>query len=297
MARARAILTFVALVGLALLVAGHLGAVLPLGNSLSVLRLQLLALAVPMLLLLALTGGRRRALWLALPVLFSMGETIKVLRGAAPADEGEVVLYQKNLLWLGRDPEAVLADILGVAPDFIAFQETSDQNAAVVAGLEQAYPHRMICRGRPIGGLSLFSRHPLETPVDGCSLASGFALSRAVLPDGRKLWIGVTHLSWPWPYGQTRQVGPIAEVLAGLDGPVVVAGDFNMVPWASTVRRIEVAGRMRRLGGYLTTFPQFGWAVPLPIDNVMIPDGGQGTVEVRPRFGSDHRGLVARFSF
>jgi len=78
---------------------------------------------------------------------------------------------------------------------------------------------------------------------------------------------------------------------------MLIAGDFNMVPWGSSVRSIAKAAESERIGGYVTTFPAFGGLAPLAIDHVLIPKGGQGQIETRPLLGSDHLGLVARFSF
>lgn len=103
------------------------------------------------------------------------------------------------------------------------------------------------------------------------------------------------HLHWPWPHGQAAQVDILASAIAALDRPVVVAGDFNMVPWGASVARIERAARARRTGATVTTFARFP-LLPLPIDHVLLPEGWAGRQSVLAELGSDHRGLLVHFA-
>ena len=110
-------------------------------------------------------------------------------------------------------------------------------------------------------------------------------------PDG-PVWLVSVHLHWPYPYRQPEQVELILPILERLEGPVIIGGDFNMVPWSNTMGRIEAAARAEVLGPMVTTY----WLrdlVPLSIDHVLAPAGG--TVFARTWLGSDHAGLVARF--
>ncbi len=297
----RAVLTFVAICGVIVLTLSLLGRWVPMGDALAVVRVHVLVLAVPVLVALVMAGGAVRAGVIAVPVLAVLAVTVWQYRGPAPRMPAEpsgrvVTLYQKNLLWNGADPAAILADILASDADIVTLQETSERNAVVADGLAAAYPHRLTCSTSGNGGIALYARWPLRQPGERCAFANGLVVAEATLPDGSRLWIGSVHLNWPWPYRQARQMPGIVERLASLDGPVVIAGDFNMVPWGSSVRRVARAAGVRRLGQYWTTFPQFGRAMPLPIDQVLIPQGAAGRLEVRPLLGSDHLGLLARFA-
>ncbi|MCX8955709.1 hypothetical protein OU790_20025, partial [Ruegeria sp. NA] len=71
-----------------------------------------------------------------------------------------------------------------------------------------------------------------------------------------------------FPYDQSTQSRIIAERIADLDGPVLIAGDFNMVPWGASVRRIAAAADNQSFGAVLNTHDLGRWHLPLPIDNL-----------------------------
>jgi len=77
------------------------------------------------------------------------------------------------------------------------------------------------------------------------------------------------------------------------DGKAVLGGDFNMVTWSHTMRRIERVSGTKRIGAVWNTISLKG--LPLPIDYVLA--SGTGSSERRPLLGSDHHGLVARIAF
>ena len=95
-------------------------------------------------------------------------------------------------------------------------------------------------------------------------------------------WCGSYLFTWngPFLFNQYYQSQIIAERIAGLDGQVLIAGDFNMVPWAGNLQRIEAAAGNHRLGAFRNTFRSGGWLLPLPIDTVLVPKGASGTVDL-----------------
>jgi endonuclease/exonuclease/phosphatase (EEP) superfamily protein YafD len=290
-------LTFLAVAGLLALGVGYLGQWFAPGDSLAVLRPQILGLAPLVLIALGRNGGRRGALVATIVVLAAAGQTVWAVRGVQDEVSGDYGIYQKNLLWRAADRTELIADILAADVDFVVLEEVSPENRYVLEALAAQFPYRSTCPDRDIGGIAILSRFPLEPVRNRCWERPPLALARAILPDGRKLLIAGVHFDWPFPFRQTRQLRHVLDRLSGLEGPIIVAGDFNMVPWASAVRRVAQAADAQRLGGYATTYPKFGWVLPLPIDQVMIPRGAKGTVEVRPLFGSDHYGLLARFDY
>ncbi|WP_165352785.1 endonuclease/exonuclease/phosphatase family protein [Loktanella sp. IMCC34160] len=292
----RALWGLLAVIGLVVLALTHLGAAVPLGDALAVLRPHVILLGVPVVLGLLLARLGRVALVALAAVSASAWFTYSDWHGTADrlTGTGALSIYQKNLLWNGTDRDALLQDIRTSDADFVTLQEVSRENAAIVDGLADLYPHRQICQSAGNGGIAILSRHPLQDGQDGCRAGEGIILARADLPNGDSLWIGSVHLNWPFPYDQARQVPGVIRGLAALDEPVLIGGDFNMVPWGSAVRQIARAARADRVGGYGSTFPGFGWFAPLAIDHVLVPDGTAARAEVRPRFGSDHLGVLVR---
>jgi endonuclease/exonuclease/phosphatase (EEP) superfamily protein YafD len=118
---------------------------------------------------------------------------------------------------------------------------------------------------------------------------------QVVVPDSqgeKPVWMVSIHLHWPWPYTQADHVATLLPVLAELEGPVVMAGDFNMVRWADSVRRMGAAARSLPAGPSAGTYTGFDPIMRLPIDHAFAPGGGR--LELRPALGSDHLGLLAR---
>ncbi|WP_431299301.1 endonuclease/exonuclease/phosphatase family protein [Tabrizicola sp. BL-A-41-H6] len=269
------------------LAAGYLGRLHPAGDSFAVFRPQG-ALALVLLaggaVMLAMPGVAAVALGVALIT----GAPILLSRGAAEA-MGGVALYQKNMLDRNDDLAGLEADIRAAAPDILTLQEVSDPNLPLLERLADVLPHRMFCTFEDVGGVAVATRFP---PVAGSEIcAHGLAAMQVEGPNGR-VWLVSVHLNWPWPYGQAAHLKRLLPVIEGLDGPVVIAGDFNMVRWSAALARVRAASRTTAVGPVLGSYVGFGPWMLLPIDQVMAPGGG--TAEVRPRLGSDHLGVLAR---
>ena len=280
----------------ALLLAGSFaGALHPVGDSLAVFRLHFAAVLVLLALGWAL-AGRRAALALALVGACAVGPTAWMwVRPAEAVPAATLVHYQKNLLWVERDMTGLAGDIRRVAPDVLTVQELTEGNVAVLSALNDVLPAREVCRFERIGGVAVASAWA-KIPGSGfCDETLGVTGMRVEAPQG-PLWVVSLHLHWPYPYAQAEQMEGLLPILAGLDGPVVIGGDFNSVPWSTSVARIAEATGTARVGPARSTYREFEPLVPLPIDHVLAPEGRSGTTETRPRLGSDHLGLVARIA-
>ncbi len=276
------------------LAAGFLGALHPAGDSLAVFRLQAaLAVVVLSVVLAALSGRARR--WLAaagVAVVAAAPAALSWVHLPSAAPVPVITVYQKNLLFRLADREAIAADIRATGADVVTLQEVSGPNLALLEELREDYPHQAFCPFLGVGGTAVLSRFPaVAAPV--CPQARGATALKVGGPAGA-FWVVSVHLHWPWPYGQSWHVEALMPDLAALDGPVMLAGDFNMVPWGASVRAMARAARVERVGPTATTLALLGGAVPLPIDHVLLPEAWTGTHEIRPALGSDHRGVVVR---
>lgn len=273
------------IVALALL-ASFAGALHPAGDSLAVFR--------PVLAVLLLIGawslpkGWRLAVSLAalaalVPILWSLHSS------GVPG--GRLVVYQKNLLFTLTDPAPLVTDITDSGADIVMLEEVSARNRAVPGLLIGVYPHQHICDAHTVGGVAILSRHPFAVPPE-CAGPRGYASARIATPAG-EVTAAVLHLHWPYPFGQAAHVRQLLPVLEGLPRPVVVAGDFNMVPWGHATRAIAHATGTDRVGPLRESF-RLKQLYPMAIDHVLMPRGWAGRAEMRPRLGSDHRGILAR---
>jgi endonuclease/exonuclease/phosphatase (EEP) superfamily protein YafD len=294
-----ALLAALALGGGLAVAGGLLGAVHAAGDSLAVFRLPAAALAVCGCLGLALLAPRVRRVAAAGAAAVALAAAPAALSYLPPPAlaAGQVVpvaIYQKNLRYRLVNPAPVAADILASGAEVVTLQEVHPNTQPVLELLREAYPTQALCPYGPVGGTAVLSRwEALGAPV--CPRGGGLTALPLEAPFGR-FWAVSVHLYWPWPHGQAPQAVRLAPLLADLDGPVVMGGDFNMVPWASSVRRLAQAAGVRHAGPTASTFGLAGGLLPLAIDHVFLPDGWLASQDLRPRFGSDHRGLLVRFS-
>lgn len=213
-------------------------------------------------------------------------------------------LYQKNLLFRLADAAPVAEDILASVADFVTLQELHSRNRSILGALRQAYPHQQLCPFAAVGGVAVLSRWPATDVAPLCGEGNGWAAMQVETPDG-PMWVLSVHLHWPFPYGQSAQLQRILPALGSLNGPAVVGGDFNMVPWSYAVAAVGRATGTQSAGLVGGTFAfsyhregrnLAAWMPLLPIDHVLVPvEGGPISLEKRPQLGSDHHGLLVGF--
>lgn len=263
---------------------GFAGGLHPAWDSLSILRM-------PMALLCLLTlpvGGPwvlRAALLLAGGA--GMVTTLPLWLLSQPSDD--LTLYSKNLWFANAQLPALAADIRDSGAEVVTLQEVSERTDEILKLLAVDFPYQHLCRFSGWSGVAVLSKHPISTTR--CSDRRAVAAAQ-ISRDGQEVWIAAVHLPWPFPYGNAGAADQGVALLDDLTGPVVMAGDFNIFPWADSVRRLNHASGTRAAGPIRPTYMLRG--VPLLLDHVHAPGGG--VVTTRPLLGSDHRGVLARVS-
>ena len=265
---------------------GYTGGVLAAGDSLAIGRGPA-AVVLAVLAGLGLLVGLMR--WIALGAL-----VVAVATGGPVAmayvwqgPPGTFTLYQKNMYYLNADFSGLEADIRAAAPLALTLQEVSPPNLALLDALQDILPHRLHCPDQGRGATVATAL----TPVPGGKVCAPGLAALQVEREGTTLWIVSVHLYWPWPYRQADHTAALLPILEGLEGPVVMAGDFNMVRWGASVQSLAAAARVRPVGATAGTYLGFAPWLRLPIDHAFAPGGGR--VAYREGFGSDHLGLLA----
>ncbi|MFD1794434.1 endonuclease [Paracoccus aurantiacus] len=280
----RVILQILALVMLAPLVGSYLGRFHPLGDSLAVFR-PAMALA---LLMLAFAFRRWWRAGLLAVALVTLVPILWMMRPAAAVD-AVVTVYQKNLLFNRGDPTALIADFRASGADVILLEELSTANLPIAEAMRDSHPYQILCPAHSVGRVAILSAYPLSDEY--CAEGAGFTAARVQHPAGAFTAVAI-HLHWPYPFGQETQVNGAMGELAGMARPLILGGDFNMVPWAGAPGRIARATDTRIAGPIRPTLFVKGY--PLPIDHVLAPNDAKVLLERRPRLGSDHYGVLAR---
>ncbi len=322
LALVRAVLVLGALGAAALAIAGLFGSVVPELDLINHFQILLLpATAVGLVFLAVMLRGPVRGAALvfglagfAASASMVLPEALAARRNLPPAPaEGTVRLMTHNLFGMNYDMERVVAAILAEDPDIIVFQEYFGEQATDLHPLLLAkYPFFVRCRGGKRANLGLYSRLSFsQLDEDACpNDAYGDQRTAHILAqftlDGDKLFSVLTsHMDWPYPVARQReQLGQLTEVVAGIEGPLVVAGDFNSTPWSYTLRRFVAESGLERQTLNLFTFPMrfyyFGaWrdTLPfLPLDQVLTRGVSVHSVETGGRTASDHLPVVVEFS-
>ncbi|WP_171234686.1 endonuclease/exonuclease/phosphatase family protein [Ruegeria sp. HKCCA6837] len=280
---------------MALVFIGFTGQIFAVGDSIALLRPQAGILLVLYSALLLYLRARYLALTTFAVAAMALG-SIATSYAAPSADcNGTcLTLYQKNLMSKAWPRYSLADDIVASDAQVVTLQEVSSHNQKYMSNLFEHYPSKTVCGFRPEQSVAILTTLPIVENSEFCLKGSGLVGIQVEAPDGTLVWIVSIHLNWPFPYDQAQQSQVIADRIADLDGPVLIAGDFNMVPWGASVQRIAAAADNQSFGTALNTHHLGSWKLPLPIDNLLFPKGTIGTVELRPFMGSDHLGKLAR---
>ena len=195
-----------------------------------------------------------------------------------------------------------MAWLIARNPDLVVIQELTLNNAgSVVDRLKGALKYHHHAPKPGSFGIGIASRWPLEVvPLKGGGQPQLVATIET--PTGPVRLVGV-HV-WPplrraWSHRQRSTLKRIGAQVTASEGPVIVAGDFNLTPWSPTFERFLESTDLRdpRVGrGLLATWSPASWSgFPLiPIDHILVSKEWKvGSLEVGPAFGSDHRPLIA----
>lgn len=222
-------------------------------------------------------------------------------RASAPDREAAVVrVYSANLFYLNDDTARIRASIEDADPDIVVLIELASDPARNVDTLLADYPHRAasmrLDQTRGPSRSVIASRWPLTVradPPDGLHAVTATVRT----PLGPVNVIGV-HLTRPWPFqhswGQISQTTALDAVVAELDGPTLVAGDFNSVSTARIGKQVRDDIGLLPAPGFPGTWPtDLPSTVGITIDQVYAsPDLAFVSRRLGRPTGSDHRPVV-----
>ena len=234
-------------------------------------------------------------------------------RPAAP-ESGTITVMTHNLFGMNYEMEKVVAAIRAEDPDIIVLQEYFGEQATDLHPLLLAdYPFFVRCRGGKRANLGLYSRLPFTQVDDGACPNNAYGTTRTAhilaafqTEDGKPFSVITTHMDWPIPIArQHEQLDALSAVVDKIEGPMILAGDFNSTPWSYALRDFVARNGFTRETINLVTYPlswyYFGaWrdTIPfLPLDHVMTRDGiVVHDLHAGRKTASDHLPVVFTFS-
>jgi len=275
------------------------------------------ALQLPLCGALFALGRRRVAAVLALLAVPNVWPLLPYLSGAGPAApavaagdpkrvsdtifSGRVELMAVNVEWRNRSSERLLEIIREESPDAVLIVEYTEEWRKRLTPVFADYPHRVLIPDETAFGIALLSRVPLRD-VRPFRLGSTAAIDATLVADGGELRLIGVHLRPPtrsrWAAERARQLDALARIVDGIDGPLAVAGDFNLSPYSPYFRDLLRATGLRdSRTGYGFTWPSFLPLLGIPIDHCLVSPGVGVTAFRRlPAFGSDHYPIVVELS-
>ncbi len=266
----------------AVILLGFLGRFHPIGDTMSLLRLPLGALCLI-------------SVFFALPVLLrsavGIAAVATILTTLPPwfdsRDGGEVAVYSKNLWFANAEIPALAEDIVASGAELVLLQELSDRNEQLLSLLAAQFPYQHSCRPTAWSGIAVLSAYPFVGDPQ-CSSRRAMALAE-IDRDGEPFWAASVHLTWPYPYNHENALQSALRLLEPVSGPIVMGGDFNIFPWASSVAALKAQTGTQLAGPIWPTY--YLHHIPLLLDQIYAPGGG--FAETRPPLGSDHLGVLA----
>jgi endonuclease/exonuclease/phosphatase (EEP) superfamily protein YafD len=188
-------------------------------------------------------------------------------------------------------------------PDVLIVQELTPHAERVLADFDTEFPHFRKFPADGPRGIGLWSRHELES---GAIFALGrlpAIEARVLAPQGAFTVIGA-HLSSPVSprraAARNLELRALGERSAAVDGPLVVAGDFNITPYSPfftdwlAASGLTDSRRGRTLSvSWPATLPWAG----IPIDHVAVsPELAILSHRRLANFESDHYGVLVELA-
>lgn len=226
-------------------------------------------------------------------------------RGPAPERGAPTVrLYAANLYYLNDDVSRIARSVASAEADIVVLIELGAEAAANLGVVLADYPHRTVSMSmdQTLGASRtvIASRYPLAETVDEPDGLHAVA-TRVATPLGPITVVGA-HLTRPWPFedswGQISQTMALQALLAGRQGPKVVAGDFNSVSSARIGRQVRSDVGLFPAPGFPGTWPaDLPPALGVTIDQVYAsPDLAFVSRRLGRPTGSDHRPVVVEIT-
>lgn len=220
------------------------------------------------------------------------------------APERTFSLLVSNILMENKEVQAYLDLVAKLRPDVVLVMEPNDWWTKQLAPLRKIYTHHVEQPQDNQYGMNLYSRFPLsETKIHYFEDTGTPSIQTLLqLPSGDKIVFYGTHPRPPLPENSVsaadKELLIIAKRAREAERPVVVAGDFNDVPWSFTVKKFQEISQLRdiRVGrGFYNTFNAQSLILRLPIDHIFISPGiGLIHLENPVAYTSDHMALFVR---
>ena len=229
-------------------------------------------------------------------------------QSAAAAPTARLRILQSNILTSNTNAPALLALVARENPDVVVLQDPDLWWLRQLAPLTNSYPvFAALPRDDNFGAAIYCKTNARCAKIFLLSDPEGAPSSLARIAVGDKtLTVVGTHTLAPYNdstwRGRNRFTLELAQTLRGIEGPLVVTGDFNNTPWSAHFRAFLKAsgltdsaqGRGHQATWPVSTLP----LVRIPLDHCFhSPDVRILAKRPGPDIGSDHLPLLIDVAF
>lgn len=216
-----------------------------------------------------------------------------------------------NIFAKNDDLNALALSVLEVDPDIVVFQEFWRwHRAGLEERLTETYPYTLHCQGGRRSFIALYAKFPFAPQPGNDCMDSLTANQRTSIISVKfpateaheSFNVVTTHFDWPIPIARQRQqVETFVTALNQVDGPMLVAGDFNSTPYSYSLKGLIERASLKRIAKGLPTWPAPPtYPIPMPawlqLDQLMSRGDVVATPARRgPSGGSDHYPLYTDF--
>src|SRR5215217_1098319 len=271
---------------------------------LQTLRFHLVVVGLVLAALLVLLGAKWRALLFVAFLAVSLAHGAYFVlqyadRRTEPAGplQADFTFLNFNVLASNEEPQRLVNFITELAPDVALIMETPGV-AGYLPQIQSVLPYRIGCDEIRTCDISLFSRFPISNGTVR-ELPPFRRVRVALAPieiEGVALTVVGVHLSKPYfDEASVEELWFVQRVLRGIEGPVVLSGDFNSAIWSGPMGYFGRSVGLIPGPSYPPTWPVELGPLGVPIDNVFTI-GAARIEEIaagEDSFGSNHRYLLA----
>ncbi|MCF7788818.1 MAG: endonuclease/exonuclease/phosphatase family protein [Prosthecobacter sp.] len=253
---------------------------------------------------------RRRA-WLVLISLISLLWNAQIIHAfhqtaevTPSSGEKPLRVMTFNVLTENKNQSAAISHVMQTDADIVCLLEVDDSWRAALEPLRIKYPHRVEELDDVNFGIACYTRLPMKS-----SEVRRFTIWW--LPT---IVLNLDHLGRPLTFIGTHAIAPmsgqkahewreqltdITNLVSGLPGEVIAAGDLNATPWCEGMRLLRENSGLDFRSVDPVWPPTWGLNLPMmiPIDHVLVKRGL--TIQKRtlgPAMGSDHRSVTVEIT-
>lgn len=258
---------------------------------------------------LALVGSWRRSVIFVLVAAVSLAEggwfvyRLQSLRAeAAAAPHAPFMrLLSYNILNSNYENGPAIAAYINASGADVVYVMESSPLFEHRAALATVYPYRFGCDEVQTCDLMVLSRTPLEGAQFhdlGTTWRNRLITAKTTIA-GTTINVVAAHMVKPYfDSASVMEARTLRRIIDAIEGPMVLAGDFNAAPWSDNIEWLARNSRLVSGPWYPATWPVPLGPMGVPIDNAFTRDGLfiDKLEAMADSIGSNHRGLVAEIS-